>query len=98
MDFSQLGLFEVIVVAFVPAALAATQLRAKGAFGMLAVSAVFAVCIAALALLDGTKQWAGFFSGLVGLAVGGAVSDWRERERAKREKTEEIRDRQARFK
>jgi hypothetical protein len=97
VDLSGLNFFEVLVVTFVPAALAATQLRAKGVFGFLAVAGVFVVCIAALVLLEGAKQWGGFFSGLVGLAVGGAVSDWRERERTKREKEVELRARRSRF-
>lgn len=98
IDFGRLDFVEVLVVTFVPAALAATQLRARGVFGLLAVAAVFAVCIAALAVLDGSKQWAGFVSGLAGLAVGGAFSDWRERERTKRVKDAERRERDARFK
>lgn len=98
IDTSQLGVVDVIVVTFVPVALAATQLRAKGVLGWIALSAIFAICIAAVVSFEGMKQAVGFVSALAGLAAGGKFSDWRALVQAKKVKEGEIRERSARFK
>ncbi|MEW6163590.1 MAG: hypothetical protein AB1642_00865 [Pseudomonadota bacterium] len=98
IDPAQLDLPTAVALAFGVTALAATQLRARGLIGWIAVGTICFICIGTLVTLDGAKQIFGFVGALAGLAVGGKFSDWRQLKRTQRLKDAERRDHDARFK
>ncbi len=91
IDTSNLNWIWVVAITFVPMFICASLLQAKGITGVLAI--VGAIGIAVVVLLDfqGWRLGTGGVAALVGLVIGGKLSDSRELKRKQLEQAEKRR-------
>lgn len=94
-DTNQLGVIWVIVLPFVSMFICASLLRAKGVTGLLALTGIVSVGVVVFMDLQDWRLAVGAISALVGLVLGGQVSDRREHQRVIRLQEEENRKRDA---
>lgn len=83
-NLNQLGLVWVMLLAFVPMFICASLLRAKGVMGLLALTGIIAIAAVVFIDLSDVRLSLAGIAALIGLAVGGKVSDYRERQRLNR--------------
>lgn len=93
LDTSQMSLPVIILLTFIPMFVSASLLRAKGVTGLLAITVIVVVIVVIFMDFEKWRLTVGAISALVGLAVGGKVSDARELARVKREELDAARKR-----
>ncbi len=98
MSSSELGLLDIVVLCFVPTAIAAALLRVNGALGWLVIAVMVAVVGFVFVSLNGSHMLAGLLAAMAGLLAGGKISDWRELKRTQEAADAERRSRDTRFK
>jgi hypothetical protein len=80
----QLGLVWVIIFTFVPMMVSASLLRSKGVTGLLAITGSIAVVVVVFMDFQDFRLAVGAIAALLGLFVGGKISDARELAKMKR--------------
>lgn len=98
IDADKLGFIEVLLFGFMPVFVCALLIRAKGILGILAILGMAGVAYILLSDFSGWRLGLGGVAALVGMAIGGTISDRRERAAMVRKKEEEQREREARLK
>lgn len=83
-NLNQLGLVWVMVLTFVPMFICASLLHAKGVMGLLAITGIIAIGAVVFVDLSDVRMSLGGIAALVGLALGGKVSDHRHRKHLNR--------------
>lgn len=98
IDSSQLGPIEVALFGFLPMFVCALLLRAKGVVGILAIAGIIAVAGIMISDFEGWRLGTAAACAAVGLAIGGKISDNRERKRMVQVQDAERKKRDARLK
>ena len=96
-DAGQLSAIQIILFTFVPMFICAALLRASGALGIVAIVGLFAIGIYLFIDLEGGRLMLGLGSAMVGLVLGGKVSDAVEHNRMKKVQDAENRKREAKL-
>lgn len=94
-DTNQMSLPVIIFVTFFPMFIGASLLRAKGVTGLLAISVIVLVILVVFMDFESWRLTVGAISALVGLGVGGKVSDARALAKIKNDDLEAARKRDA---
>lgn len=98
IDTAQLGFVEVALYGFVPTFICALLLRAKGIIGILAILGIVGVVAVLLSDFAGWRLGVAAGGAVLGLAIGGKISDARERKKMMQVKEMEQKKRDARLK
>jgi len=94
-ETSQLDLVWVVAFTFVPMMISASLLRAKGVTGLLAITGAISVAVVVFMDFQDFRLAVGAIAALLGLFVGGKISDARELAKMKQAKAVEKRRRDA---
>jgi hypothetical protein len=84
IDTSQMDPLWVFIFTFVPMAVSASLLRAKGVTGLLAITAAVSIALVVFMDFHDFKLILGAIAGWLGLFVGGKISDLREQAKMRR--------------
>jgi O-antigen ligase len=95
IDTSHMDLIWVILFTFVPMMISASLLRAKGVTGLLAIIGAISIGIVIFMDFHDFRLIIGGIAALLGLFVGGKISDARELAKMKRTGAEEKRRRES---
>ena len=80
-DINQLSLALVVILSFLSMFVCVAFIRAKGFAGVLALMCTVAIGIVVLVGLHGQRLIIGIIAAIIGIGIGGKVSDHRERRR-----------------
>ena len=93
-NFDQMSWYGIIALAFLPTFILASLIRVKGIFGVLVIIGIASIFLVILSDFQGWNMALAAVSALVGMTLGGNISDARERKRLveKRDEDKKLRD------